>query len=64
MCFLRSLLKLHTLEIGLKLFHSALLRDLWIGETLLIVHLDRKVPVVILRLRNVMIILELRFLQV
>ncbi len=58
MCFSRSLLRLHSTEIGLKLFHSDPLRDLLMGETLPIFHVDAKVPVAILRSSNLLMVLD------
>ncbi len=58
MCFSRSLLRLHSTEIGLRLFRSDLLPDLWMGETLPIFHVDGKVPVAILRLSNLVMVLD------
>ncbi len=58
MCFSRSLLRFHSTEIGLKLFHSDILPVLWMGETLPIFHVDGKVPVAILRLSNLVMVLD------
>ncbi len=58
MCFSRSLLRLLSTEIGLKLFRSDLLPDLWMDETFPIFHVDGKVPVAILRLSNLVIVLD------
>ncbi len=58
MCFSRSLLRLHSTEIGLKLFHSDLLPDLWMGETLLMFHAEGEVLVAILKLSNLVMVLD------
>ncbi len=58
MCFSKTLLRLHSTEIGLKLFRSDLLPNLWMSETLPIFHVDGKVPVAILRLSNLVMVLD------